>query len=144
MIGYNSRLDEMQAAILRVKLRHIDDWNQQRRVLADQYSELLADSGVGVPAEGPDARHVYHLYIVRVKDRERVQQELKEQGVPTAIYYPQPLHLAEPLLHLGYQSGDFPVAEQASDETLALPFFPEMTNEQMHGTVDVLKEVVGR
>ena len=144
MIGYNSRLDELQAAILRVKLRHIDDWNQQRRVLANQYSELLADASVGIPSEGPDARHVYHLYIVRVKDRERVQQELKEQGVPTAIYYPQPLHLAEPLRRLGYQSGDFPVSEQASDETLALPFFPEMTDEQMQGTVEVLKEVVGK
>jgi dTDP-4-amino-4,6-dideoxygalactose transaminase len=144
VIGYNSRLDELQAAILRVKLRHIDDWTERRRDLALQYSQLLEDVKVGRPVEGADARHVYHLYIVRVKDRERVQQELKEQGIPTAIYYPQPLHLAEPLRHLGHHEGDFPIAEQASRETLALPFFPEMTDEQLHGTVDVLKEVVGR
>jgi dTDP-4-amino-4,6-dideoxygalactose transaminase len=144
VIGYNSRLDELQAAILRVKMRHIEKWTERRRSLAPRYAQLLQDVEVGLPVEGPNARHVYHLYIVRVKDRERVQQELKEQGVPTAIYYPQPLHLAEPLRHLGYHAGDFPVAEQASNETLALPFFPEMTDEQMHGTVDVLKEVVGR
>jgi len=144
MIGYNSRLDELQAAILRVKLRHIDEWNKRRRLLAHQYSELLQEAEVGLPVEGSDARHVYHLYIVRVKGRDRVQQELKEQGVATAIYYPQPLHLAEPLRHLGYRKGDLPVAEQASTETLSLPFYPEMTNEYVHATVDALKEIVGR
>ncbi len=144
MIGYNSRLDELQAAILRVKLRHIDEWNERRRTLAAQYSKLLEGAGLGLPVEGEGARHIYHLYVVRVKDRERVQQELKEQGVPTAVYYPQPLHLAEPLRHLGYKQGDFPVSEAASEETLALPFYPEMTDEHIHGAVEVLREVVKR
>ena len=130
VVGYNSRLDELQAAILRVKLRHVDKWNERRRELADQYRERLADS-VTVPVESDGARHVYHLFIIEVQDRDRFQQLLKEQGIPTAVYYPQPLHLNEPLKYLGYKLGDFPVSESASERTVSIPFYPEISQEQL-------------
>lgn len=135
MVGYNSRLDELQAAILRVKLRYIDDWNERRRQLARRYTDLLAETEVETPSEAPWAKHIYHLYMIRVKERDRVQKALKEHGVATALYYPQPLHLAEPCRELGYQSGDFPVAEQASTEALAIPLYPEMREEHVRHVV---------
>ncbi len=140
MVGYNSRLDELQAAILRVKLRHVDGWNDARRKLAQFYTEQFAGTAVRVPYEDEKARHVYHLYMVRVDDRDHVQQYLKENGIATALYYPQPVHLVEPCRHLGYEEGDFPVAEQASREALAIPFYPEMSEEQARAVASVLKE----
>src|SRR6266542_3252168 len=136
MLGYNSRLDELQAAILRVKLRHLDDWNQRRRYLAGRYNERFDGTGIQLPSEARDARHVYHLYVVEVEERERVQLELKEQGIPTAVYYPQPLHLAAPLAPYGYRAGDFPVSERASERTLSIPFYPEMTEGQLNTVAD--------
>ena len=144
MVGYNSRLDELQAAILRVKLRHLDDWNQRRRYLAGKYSERFDGTGIRAPSEAADARHVYHLYIVEVEERQRVQQYLKEQGVSTAVYYPQPLHLAAPLEQYGYRQGDFPVSERASERTLSIPFYPEMTEEQLNAVANKLKAVAGK
>jgi dTDP-4-amino-4,6-dideoxygalactose transaminase len=140
IVGYNSRLDELQAAILRVKLRHIDGWNARRRHLADIYRERLAGAPVTVPSEATDARHVYHLFIMEVDDRERFQQQLEEQGIPTSIYYPQPLHLNEPLKHLGYKSGDFPVSERASERTISIPFYPEMTEQQIDRVMEVVHD----
>jgi dTDP-4-amino-4,6-dideoxygalactose transaminase len=142
-LGYNSRLDELQAAILRVKLRHIDRWNETRRGLAARLGGLLDDSGVGLPSERAGARHVYHLYVVRVQERGRVQEELKARGVPTSVYYPQPPHLAEPVRELGHKPGDFPVAERASEETLALPFYPEMEDWQVEHVAEVVRQVAG-
>jgi dTDP-4-amino-4,6-dideoxygalactose transaminase len=141
MVGYNSRLDELQAAILRVKLRHLDNWNERRRYLATKYAEQFAGTGIGVPSESADARHVYHLYIIQMEERERVQQQLKEQGIPTAIYYPQPLHLALPLAQYGYQAGEFPVSERASQRTLSIPFYPEMSEEQLSTVAARVKSV---
>ena len=141
MVGYNSRLDEIQAAILGVKLKYIDKWNTRRHELAAQFNDMLSDVDVVVPVEAPYARHVYHLYMIRVADRERVQQELKESGIPTAVYYPQALHDTEPIRDSVV--GSFPVSEQASHETLALPFFPEMSAEQMERVVEAVKQTVG-
>lgn len=131
MIGYNSRLDELQAAILRVKLRHLDAWNSRRREIAEQYRALLADSGVILPWEAPYASHVYHLYIIRVKERKAVQQHLRSLDIATGIYYPLPLHQVEPYRYLGYGPGAFPEAQRAAQETLAIPLYPEMTEAQI-------------
>lgn len=128
MLGYNSRLDELQAAILRVKLRHLDKWNAKRHELAQMYSQTLAPKGIQVPNESPDRTHVYHLYIIRSTQRDLLQQQLKANGIASEVYYPQPLHLTTPCLNLGWQAGSLPVSEQASKETLAIPLYPEMTN----------------
>jgi dTDP-4-amino-4,6-dideoxygalactose transaminase len=141
MVGYNSRLDELQAAILRVKLRHVDDWNNKRRSLAAQYTLRFAGSGIKVPTETKETVHAYHLYVVEVDERERVQQQLKQMGIPTAIYYPQPLHLTLPLADR-YSKGQFPVSESASERTLSLPFFPEMSDEQLNMVVDRVRASV--
>jgi dTDP-4-amino-4,6-dideoxygalactose transaminase len=137
MIGYNSRLDEMQAAILRVKFRHVESWNQRRIELAGRY-QALAGAGFGLPPETPGVRHVYHLYIVRTARREEVQALLREQGIASAVYYPRALHLLDPCRFLGYREGDFPVAEAASRETLAIPLHPHMTDAQLDRVLSVL------
>jgi dTDP-4-amino-4,6-dideoxygalactose transaminase len=142
MIGYNSRLDELQAAALRVKLRHLDAWNERRRDLAQQYTEQLSSLSIGVPFEAPQARHVYHLYVIRVKERDKVQQCLKEAGIASGVYYPQPLHLTEPCRSLGFKEGDLPVAEQTSQETLAIPLYPEISAEQLQEVVAALGRAV--
>ncbi|GAB4503716.1 MAG: DegT/DnrJ/EryC1/StrS family aminotransferase [Anaerolineales bacterium] len=126
MLGYNSRLDELQAAVLRVKLRHIEAWNRRRREIAAAYNRLLADLPVGLPGEAPDRTHIYHLYVISFSQRDELQQQLREAGIASEVYYPQPLHLAEPCRALGYQAGQFPVAERSSKELLALPIYPEM------------------
>jgi dTDP-4-amino-4,6-dideoxygalactose transaminase len=131
IVGYNSRLDEMQAAILRVKLCHVDAWNEQRRVIAHQYTAQFSELGIILPQESPYTRHVYHLYTVRVTNRDRVQGSLKNDGIAADVYYPCPPHLTEPCRSLGYQPGDFPVAERASREALSIPLYPEMSEEQI-------------
>lgn len=130
-IGYNSRLDEIQAAILRVKLAHVDAWTERRRRVAQYYAKRLAGLEVGLPHQAPNARHVYHLFVVRLKQRDRVQQALTDAQIACAVYYPLPLHLLEACQPLGHQPGDFPVAEGASRETLALPLFPDMSQAQV-------------
>jgi dTDP-4-amino-4,6-dideoxygalactose transaminase len=141
VIGTNSRLDELQAAILRVKLRYVDRWNERRRDLVRQYAERLTGMTIGVPTERPQAKSAYHLYIIRVKERERVRRYLKAEGIASAIYYPQPLHLTEPFRNQ-YKQGDFPVAEQASEETLALPLYPEMSRRQVEDVVKVMGQII--
>lgn len=131
MAGYNSRLDELQAAILRVKLRHVDRWNERRRALARQYTQQLSTLRIGVPSEASGTRHVYHLYIIRLQDRNRIQEHLHGEGIASAVYYPEPLHLTEACRSLGYREGSFPVAEHTSQETLALPLYPEMSPRQV-------------
>jgi dTDP-4-amino-4,6-dideoxygalactose transaminase len=141
VIGTNSRLDELQAAILRVKLRYVDRWNERRRDLARQYTERLSNSSIGVPTEHPKSKSVYHLYIIRVKERERLRRYLDAQGIASAIYYPQSLHLTEPFRNQ-YKQGDFPVAEQASEETMALPLYPEMSTQQVDDVVRLMQQIV--
>ena len=131
MLGFNSRLDELQAAILRIKLRHLDAWNERRREMAERYRALLANSGVLLPWEAPYAKHVYHLYIIRLRERKAVQEHLRALGIASGIYYPLPLHLVEPYRGLGYGPGAFPEAERAAQETLAIPLYPEMTKDHV-------------
>ena len=140
ILGYNSRLDALQAAVLRTKLPHIDHWNDGRRKIAHIYSNALTDVvNVQTPYEAPNRTHVYHLYILQVPNREEMQARLKEAGIGTSVYYPQPLHLAEPSKALGYKEGDFPVAERASAETIAIPVYPEMSDEQIAYVLKVVK-----
>jgi len=134
--GWNSRLDEIQAAILRVKLRHLDNWGVARRKNASLYSQLLkAVPGVITPVEAPWAEHVYHQYTIRVRNRDRVQSVLAEQGIGATVYYPTPMHLQPVFAKLGYHDGDLPHAEQAAKEVLSLPIYAELTSEQVRRVV---------
>ncbi|MGE3910538.1 MAG: DegT/DnrJ/EryC1/StrS family aminotransferase [Chloroflexota bacterium] len=127
--GYNFRLEEIQAAILRVKLRHLEGWTEARRALAARYDALLADSQVGTPHVMPSTRHVYHIYAVRTDRREMLQRALRADGIQTGIHYPIPVHLQEAYADLGYVAGDFPHSEQAAREVLSLPMYPELPAE---------------
>jgi len=129
-IGYNSRLDELQAAILRVKLRYLDVWNAGRREKAKVYDELLANAAVQLPGRDPQALPIYHLYVLRTEERSALMERLKVGGVAHAIYYPVPLHLQKAFAALGYKVGDFPVAEKACEQALAIPCYPELSFEQ--------------
>ena len=141
--GWNSRLDEIQAAILRVKLRHLDNWGMARRKNASAYSQLLKSvPGVVTPVEAPWAEHVYHQYTIRVANRDRVQSALTEQGIGTTVYYPTPMHLQPVFAKLGYHEGDLPQAEQAAKEVLSLPIYAELTSEQIHRVVEAIATAV--
>lgn len=141
-IGYNSRMDEIQAAILRVKFKHIDEWNAARREKAQIYNELLAGLSLTLPGIDPEGTPVFHLYVLRTDKREKLMAALKEQGIGTAIYYPVPLHLQRVFRDLGYREGDLPVAEKACSQAMALPCFPELTLEQQKEVVAVIKKVL--
>jgi dTDP-4-amino-4,6-dideoxygalactose transaminase len=125
--GYNYRLDELQAAILRVKLRHLDDWTAARRRNASRYNELLKPEGVRTPAEMSYARHVYHIYAIRTAHRDVVRRALELRHIQTGIHYPVPVHVQEAHTDLGYRRGDFPCSESAAGEVLSLPMFAELT-----------------
>lgn len=142
MLGYNSRLDEIQAAILRVKLKYLDAWNTRRVEIAHEYSRHLGALGLRVPVEAPDRTHVYHLYMVAFDERDAVQQRLKDAGIASEVYYPQPLHLAEPCRALGTREGQFPVSEGCSRSLLALPVYPELTSAQMEEVLAVVEGIV--
>ncbi len=140
-LGVNSRLDELQAAILNVKLPYLEAWNSARRDHADHYRQLLAGNpNILCPQELPNANSVYNQFTIRVADRDRVQQALKAAGVSSMVYYPIPLHLQEVHYHLGYTFGAFPAAEKAAAEVLSLPMFPELTHEQQQTVVQALQE----
>ncbi|NOH00772.1 MAG: DegT/DnrJ/EryC1/StrS family aminotransferase [Chloroflexi bacterium] len=142
-VGYNSRLDALQAAILQAKFPHVDAWNEKRRQLARRYTEHLAPLGVVTPVECEWAKHVYHLYIIRSQKRDELQAFLKQKGIASEVYYPIPPHLAEPCRKFGSKEGDFPHAEQAARETLALPLYPELTLAQQDEVIAAVKEFVG-
>lgn len=144
--GRNSRLDELQAAILSVKLKHLDAWNEARRERAGWYREAFAregHDGIGLPEELPDRRHVYHAFVVRIDGRERVQQALAAQGIQTMIYYARPLHLDSLYQGVSAKAGDLPRAEQAAKEVLALPMYPELSREAIATVVRALRGAVG-
>lgn len=124
--GYNFRLEGIQGAVLRVKLRYLEAWTEARRTAAKHYDDLLADC-VPTPKAMPYARHVYHIYAIRTQQRQAWQQALQAKGVQTGIHYPIPVHLLTAYADLGYKPGDFPHAERAADEVLSLPMFPELT-----------------
>ncbi len=140
-LGVNSRLDELQAAILRVKLPHLDDWIDARQAVAEHYSRELSRA-VPVPSVAADARHVFHQYTIRVRAREQVQARLTERGVQTMVYYPVPLHLQAVHAELGYQAGAFPHAEAAAREVLSLPMFPELFEREQAEVVRAVRASV--
>lgn len=139
-IGYNYRFEEMQAAVLRVKLKHLDKWIDMRRKNARIYDELLEDSDAVIPVEKSYNKHVYHLYVIRVKHRQKLIEHLNSKVVQTAIHYPTPIHLQEAYSFLGYKNGSFPIAEQYVDEILSLPMYPELKQEEIAFVVKSVKE----
>jgi dTDP-4-amino-4,6-dideoxygalactose transaminase len=130
--GLNSRLDELQAAILRVKLSHLDSWNTQRQTLAHLYTELLQGRDLVLPSERIDATHVYHQYVVRHPERDRLKAFLSEQGISSYIHYPVPVHLQSAYADLGYAKGSLPNTEVAADQVLSLPLHPDLTEDSVH------------
>jgi dTDP-4-amino-4,6-dideoxygalactose transaminase len=142
--GFNFRLDEIQAAILRVKLRRLEDWTRVRRQRAHAYSSLLAGTAVQPPIEAPDVRHVYHIYAVRSGERDRVRSELHAAGIQVGIHYPIPVHLQPAYANLGYRRGDFPVSEQAADDVLSLPIYPELTSGAVERVARAVVRSAGR
>jgi len=142
--GGNSRLDEIQAALLRVKLRYLDQWNEQRRRKASIYKKKLEGSGVVCPVEKKGSHHVYHLFVIRSKRRNGLQVFLKGKGIDTLIHYPIPIHLQKAYRELGYGRGDFPMTEKSSREILSLPFFPELTESEMDEVATQIKVFLGQ
>lgn len=143
--GLNSRMDELQAAFLNVKLRWLSGWNQERRRLANRYTELLGGTaGIVTPTELPGCRHVYHQYAVRVRARDQVLADLKEAGIGATVYYPTPLHLMKALSFLGHEPGAFPEAERAAREVLCLPLFPGLTPAEQEYVAEMLKQAGAR
>jgi len=153
-IGWNSRLDAVQAAVLRVKLKHIDDWNQRRRIVACRYHGMFAAAGL-VQAEAhsvnqqapiallsslPEAHHIYHQFVVRTWRRDELRSFLSKKGNGSEIYYPVPLHLQECFAYLGYRAGDLPESERAAKEVLALPIFPELREDEQQRVVGAIAE----
>jgi dTDP-4-amino-4,6-dideoxygalactose transaminase len=148
-IGWNSRMDAIQAAILRVKLPHVETWNQQRREHAAHYNRLLAEVGllsrqgaapVRLLATSSHAQHVFHQYVIRAERRDDLRKFLTTRRIGTEIYYPLPLHLQPCFAYLGHREGDLPESERAAREVLALPMFPELTKDEQRWVVDSIAE----
>jgi dTDP-4-amino-4,6-dideoxygalactose transaminase len=157
-LGWNSRLDAIQAAILRVKLKHIDRWNQQRRAIAAKYDTLFRDTGlvknatitvdsqvpIALLQTRPEAFHIYHQYVVRAHRRDELRSVLSDRGIGTEIYYPVPLHLQQSFAYLGYKPGDLPESERAAKESLALPIFPELRDAEQQRVAAAIAEFYSR
>jgi dTDP-4-amino-4,6-dideoxygalactose transaminase len=139
-VGINSRLDAIQAAILRVRLRHLEEWNEERRLVAERYKLLFGEKGllevIKTPIEEEGNRHVFHQYVVRAERRDELQSFLEERNIVTRVYYPLPLHLQKCFASSGYKKGDFPVSEMLAEEVLALPIFPELLPEEQERIVE--------
>lgn len=147
-LGMNSRLDALQAAILRVKLRHLDHWTDLRRANAEHYRNLIEERGlqnvVSLPYEPASLFHVYNQFVIRVQDRDELQKNLREQRVPTETYYPFPLHLQRPFISTSCSAGDCPVAEQACKQVVALPIYPELSMNQKERVIDAIAQFYKR
>ena len=142
-LGFNSRLDELQAAIIRIKFKYIDEYNTKRRNNAFLYNKFLAGTGIQTPSEQQGTKHVFHQYTIRVKNRDAVKQKLDEGNVTASmIYYPVPLHLQAAYKSLGMKPGSLPKAEQAAQEVLSLPMYPELTEEQIKTVADAVKKAL--
>ncbi len=145
MIGWNDRMDGFQGAILNVKLKHLDQWNEARRRNAALYNELLADvEEVTLPREAPYARHIYHVYAIQVPNRDKLLAALREKDIGCAIHYPIPIHLQKAYEFMGHGRGSFPVAERCADESLSLPMFAELTTEQIETVAAEIKSFLAR
>jgi dTDP-4-amino-4,6-dideoxygalactose transaminase len=140
--GFNYRMEGFQGAILRVKLRHLDRWTEARRAVVRQYDELLSDSGVETPAEMPWARHVYHVYTLRADDRDGLQAALQAEGIQTGIHYPVPAHLQPAYAGLGYGRGAFPRSEEAAEQVLSLPLYPELSPQAVIEVAGAVRKAV--
>ena len=138
--GYNYRMEGIQGAVLRVKLRYLEGWTDARRAAAARYDQLFAGSEVPTPKQMPYARHVYHIYAIRTQQRQAWQEALQREGIHTGIHYPIPVHLLPAYADLGYHAGDFPHSERAANEVLSLPMFPELTSAQSE---QVARSVLG-
>lgn len=144
-IGGNFRLDALQAAVLRVKLKYLDGWSEARQRNAATYRRLFAQAGitsVGLPVEAPDRRHIYNQFVIRVPHRDKVIQTLRDAQIGVEIYYPVPIHLQECFRYLGYREGDLPASEAAARETLALPIYPELREDAQDRVVQVIHQAV--
>ena len=141
--GFNNRLEGIQGAVLRVKLRYLEQWTEGRRRAAKLYDSLFADTDIVTPDAADHQRHVYHVYAIRTSERESWQTALNANGIQTGIHYPFPVHLLPAYEDLGYKAGDFPHAERAADEVLSLPMFPELTKEQVETVVCAVRELAG-
>ncbi|MGG7058164.1 DegT/DnrJ/EryC1/StrS family aminotransferase [Clostridium nigeriense] len=139
LIGFNTRLDAIQAAILDVKIKEIDKWNAKRREIVKVYNEALQNNDLVTPVAKDYNEHVYHMYILQSENREEVIEKLKEAGIATGVYYPVPLHLQKVYKNLGYKEGDMPVSEYLSHRTFAIPVYPELTREQVDYIISKLK-----
>ncbi len=139
-IGFNGRLDEIQAVVLRAKLPHLMEYNQLRRQHAMRYQELFAGTPVITPIEKPENQHIYHMYVVQVPRRDELQAYLKECGIGTGIHYPVPIHLQNSMKSYGGKKGDFPVTEKVVDRILSLPLYPELTDEAIQTVAASVKE----
>ncbi|MFR2832121.1 MAG: DegT/DnrJ/EryC1/StrS family aminotransferase [Finegoldia magna] len=142
LIGHNSRLDEIQAAILRIKLKHLDEYTENRRSISHRYIEALKDTSLVMPTETEGGKHVFHLFILQSENREEIESKLKEKGIATGTYYKVPMHLQKAFNDLGYKKGDFPNAEYLSERTFAIPLFPEMNDEEREYIINSIKEIV--
>ncbi len=144
VVGANLRLDAIQAAVLRVMLPRLEEWNRKRLANADRYDELLHSAGlvdrelITLPWREPECGHIFHQYVIRARDRDNLREHLRANNVGNEVYYPTPLHLQPCFADLGYKAGDFPVSERASREVLALPIFPELTTEQQDYVVETI------
>lgn len=144
VFGYNGRLDEIQAAILRVKLKHLEEYNEQRRKIAQRYEVLLKETPLLLPHEGPHRKHVYHLYVVRCHMRDALQEYLKRGGIGTGIHYKIPIHLQEAAGIFGYKKGDLSNTEKACSEILSLPIYPELKQEDQRYIGEKIQEFYRR
>lgn len=142
LIGHNSRLDEIQAAILRIKLKHLDEYTENRRSISHGYIEALKDTSLVMPTETEGGKHVFHLFILQSENREEIESKLKEKGIATGTYYKVPMHLQKAFNDLGYKKGDFPNAEYLSERTFAIPLFPKMNDEEREYIINSIKEIV--
>jgi len=136
--GYNSRMDSIQAAVLRIKLKYLDQWTDMRIKNAEKYGELLHDKDVRIPFVRDNSKHVYHLYVVRVNDRDELKSKLKDNNISAGIHYPIPLHLQPAYDYLDYKKGDFPITEKVSEEILSLPMWPEITKSSLKNIINCL------
>lgn len=144
-LGFNSRLDGIQGAVLNVKLRYLDQWNRRRRAIADSYNRAFTEiDEIITPKQSTWAESVYHLYVVQTGNREALKQKLNEAGIGAALHYPRPLHLQKAYEFMGHKRGTFPVSEQVADRVMSLPNYPEMTDEMVEFVVESVKEIMRR
>ncbi|MCL4415493.1 MAG: DegT/DnrJ/EryC1/StrS family aminotransferase, partial [Actinobacteria bacterium] len=139
ILGWNSRLDNLQAAILRVKLKKLEKWNTKRLENAKNYNKLLEGIPVITPYIFPNYKHVFHLYVIRSKSRDKLAKYLASKGISTVMHYPIPIHLQTAYKNLGYKKGDFPIAEKLSSEILSLPMYPELKFEEINYICQAIK-----